>query len=129
MSFNFRIRAWDGIAKKMHYTNRYEEGSKLIFDFYYDALINDSWTYMLSTGCEDETGRDIFQGDIVIHEGYLAIVEYGKYENTFSDDCLGGTGFYLRTYDNNIQPFISDSARYKVVGNVYEFTQALKGAE
>ena len=145
-----RCRAWDEIDKEM-----YQPEEIACIDFFNHEIAIDQSTVtedqslivvsynrdfedvelMLSTGCKDVDGDEIFEGDILIDVHYKSfgyVVRYGEY--TFEEDFGAkrrAFGFYLDASDEDDQSFYhlnktNASKQYKIVGNIYATPELVK---
>jgi hypothetical protein len=113
----YRFRAWDPINKRMYKAPCIIFESNGTFEAYDDARewedgICRNSILMQWTGLQDKNGRDIYEGDIVLHP----------------QDSLFQVHFYLDRFEAfrerpstpDCRPLYSVSNIVEVVGNIYE---------
>lgn len=77
---------------------------------------------MQSTGMFDDTGKEIFEGDVVEYYGATYIVKSGPF--FFQEKSIPLIGFYVMRNGRKIPLFPSDP--YDVLGNIYEHPELLE---
>ena len=103
-----KFRAWDTVKNKYvdnYYISQHEESDVWLNHIF----TNERFIFQQYTGCKDQSGKDIFEGDILLHNSKTGIVEFfgGMFVASWldqTDDELG----YLNVKD------------MKVVGNIFE---------
>ncbi len=144
---DINFRAWDNIAKKMHYSKIEQFDDMLGFRF--EHFETDKPIYMQYTDLKDKNGKEIYEGDIVkwvIPKGTvnpnvkfdplapIIGVEIGE----ISDDCEFISKIYwnsalgcwsLETDEYHkcmINGAIKRSQMMEVIGNIYENPELLE---
>lgn len=106
-----KFRSWNEVDKEMLYSDDYKE----FYLFFQDAITG---IIMLWTGLFDKSGKEIYEGDIVLYsmddDDFLqkCIIRY--YQNAF---CV----FNGDRFNNNI---FSDAI--EVISNIYQNPELLK---
>lgn len=117
-----RFRAWDKLRKRMSTVDRIyfdTEGVQLRYDsgLYWRDFRNVA--LMQSTGLKDKNGKEIFEGDVAVMDGWRRqVVTFGtqEVEEEFgSVRIYRGFNLYLGGgYPNAVM------SEFEVVGNIYE---------
>lgn len=146
-----RCRAWDKIDKEMYrpeeiacidFFNREiaidqsavtEDQSLIVVSYNRDF---EDVELMLSTGCKDVDGAEIFEGDILVDHNLKSfgyVVNYGEY--AFEEDFGAKRrviGFYFdATFEDDNPIFyhlnsVNSRKQYKVIGNIYATPELVK---
>ncbi len=125
-----KFRSWDKKEKKMCNESLMigniglGEGSVIITE---DVKKGNELIWMQFTGLKDKNGKEIFEGDIVIHKnGYKYIVEFSEINAKW---CL----VQPRKEDGNVLEGVytggidgQDIWRCEVIGNIYENPELLE---
>lgn len=91
-------------------------------------LSSDTHILQLSTGKNDISGREVYEGDIIeSHQGsqildILMVIRYGTYEAYCpADDCyMDNVGFYVEAIGYPQMPLGPLENYAKVVGNIFD---------
>ena len=118
-----KFRAWDNKNKKLvSFENielPYSENVNL--DGQIEGILDRGIILMQYTGLKDKNDVEIYEGDIVGHNGFIG---YVKYINSGNCNVLGyalvslinGRIFYM---------FCDETDNYEVIGNIYENKELL----
>jgi len=112
-----KFRVWSKEQQFMHEATAIEwEDGKMVKP-------NDGWILMQFTGLKDKNGKEIYEGDIVrVGKKWVGIVEFHLPEdNDFS------YGFVVSTTEMGTLDL--SEFNHKVIGNIYESKELLKGGE
>lgn len=117
-----RYRAWDKIRKKMGVviSNNWMTGvANIIIDNKETLRQEQDYILMQSTGLKDKNGKEIFEGDVVVTNGWKRqAVTFGtqEVEEDFgSVRIYRGFNLYLGGgYSNAVM------STFEVIGNIYE---------
>lgn len=122
MKREIKFRAWDANENKMFEPSSisWKDGTIWACDAHGEnkleyELVNPNTMLMQYTGEPDETGKDIYEGDIVEEE---VETEYGK-EKIKHDVTFNAGAFYPIC----MQP----STTFKIIGNVHEHPELMTG--
>lgn len=116
----------DGVAGKhyIHWNNCLNEsdnvGEEGLLRFV--AYEVDPETVCQYTGLPDKTGKKIFNGDIIISDGTIGIVKFGKYKNGFH------YGFYVEWTSCPLlrQELGFWNDRSEIIGNIFDNPELIK---
>lgn len=141
-----KFRGFCNIGNKMYDKFYIEDHLKFAF---MDELINSAqerYTLMQFTGLKDKNGVEIYEGDVIECKTYIgqykAVVCFGEYNQDGSGDEYPPTkciGFYAdkikavqterdrHSFDDTTSIIDSEFSWIKVIGNIYENPELLKG--
>ena len=114
-----KFRAWNEVMEKMFTWNDFlNTNMKNTFI----APKSTAMILMQYTGLHDKNGKEIYEGDIT-DDGYnnIGVVKYGNYNCSC---CEGVYGWYVDGGDIR-----SAECFLKVIGNIYENPELLKGVD
>nr|DAU43862.1 MAG TPA: YopX protein [Caudoviricetes sp.] len=127
-----KYRAWDSMRKEMNYKvlvgNCDEEDENWTCPVMWVEEAKD-WLHfddykriMLSTGLADKNGKEIFEGDIVNHNGRKAVIKwhgsYASFIYRLIDDS--------QTRNPEWNPLYLSHMRFEIIGNIYENPEFLE---
>ena len=97
------------------------------FCFFDHAPINDLFAdkrfeVMQFTGLVDKNGKEVYEGDIVIHDSEKIVVSYGIQ----SVDAFEGAGFNLWSFYGEKLGGFRLQSEIEIIGNIYEHPELLK---
>ena len=118
MNREIKFRAWDKSCDKM----RGENGIKDCFSLRSDGVYNDDYILMQFTGLKDKNGKEVYEADIVIHDGEKIVVNYGIQ----SVDAFEGAGFNLWSFYGQKLGGFRLQSEIEIIGNIYENPELLK---
>jgi hypothetical protein len=118
MNREIKFRAWDKSCNKM----RGENGIKDCFSLRSDGVYNDDYILMQFTGLIDKNGKEVYEGDIVIHDSEKIVVSYGIQ----SVDAFEGAGFNLWSFYGEKLGGFRLQSEIEIIGNVFENPELLK---
>jgi uncharacterized phage protein (TIGR01671 family) len=118
MNREIKFRAWDKSCDKM----RGENGIKDCFSLRSDGVYNDDYILMQFTGLKDKNGKEVYEADIVIHDGEKIVVKYGIQ----SVDAFEGAGFNLWSFYGQKLGGFRLQSEIEIIGNIYENPELLK---
>lgn len=126
-----RYRAWDKIRKKMGVviSNNWMTGvANIIIDNKETLRQKQDYILMQSTGLKDKNGKEIFEGDVAVMDGWRRqVVTFGtqEVEEEFgSVRIYRGFNLYLGGgYPNAVM------SEFEVIGNIYENPELMEGDE
>ena len=118
MNREIKFRAWDKSCDKM----RGENGIKDCFSLRSDGVYNDDYILMQFTGLKDKNGKEVYEADIVIHDGEKIVVNYGIQ----SVDAFEGAGFNLWSFYGQKLGGFRLQLEIEIIGNIYENPELLK---
>jgi hypothetical protein len=118
MNREIKFRAWDKSCNKM----RGENGIKDCFSLRSDGVYNDDYILMQFTGLKDKNGKEVYEADIVIHDGEKIVVNYGIQ----SVDAFEGAGFNLWSFYGEKLGGFRLQSEIEIIGNVFENPELLK---
>jgi hypothetical protein len=118
MNREIKFRAWDKSCNKM----RGENGIKDCFSLRSDGVYNDDYILMQFTGLIDKNGKEVYEGDIVIHDSEKIVVSYGIQ----SVDAFEGAGFNLWSFYGQKLGGFRLQSEIEIIGNVFENPELLK---
>jgi hypothetical protein len=75
-----------------------------------------------STGLKDKNGKEVYEADIVIHDGEKIVVNYGIQ----SVDAFEGAGFNLWSFYGQKLGGFRLQSEIEIIGNVFENPELLK---
>lgn len=114
----FRAYIKDGFPKGMHeVTSLFPRRKSLQCTF--ERYTFDEVELMQFTGLKDKNDIEIYEGDILNHNGDLWVVRYSEED-----------GMFILYYDNIIENFSNMNSKWlEVIGNIYENPELLKESE
>lgn len=118
MQDRFKFRAWV-------YPKEYQEGYFTYFDIYDVANIEDDDTNVVQqcTGLKDNTGKLIYEGDIV---KFSSIYGHGIFKIKWSDE-LATFGYEDKDTDfSELGRLYQEAAYVEIIGNIYENPELLE---
>jgi len=124
-----KFRAWDKKFKKMIIPDAVWKSGDISYDTRFYS--KDDIILIQCTGLKDKNGEEIYEGDIVERYGVLYQVKFGQFVDV-KGYCQ--CGFYLYDFEEDIilgnlgYSFIEDNP-LKVIGNIFENPELLKGEE
>lgn len=118
-----KFRAWDKVGKQMGEVETIEFKEQIIWFRWYKSKIRQGYykipisdiEFIQFTGFHDKTGREIYEGDIVIY--YNPIIGE-RYEDRFKHKTEVSM-FNLRTLG------LENRLRLEIIGNIYEHSYLL----
>ena len=118
-----RYRAWDSYQKKMYSWDEIGEMNSHGYLSLWNALIGmtEHITMMDSTGLKDKNGIEIYESDYVATHDGVYLIEYDCNELRYY--LVRDEGGMTKKY-----PWYSGKYELKVIGNIYENPELLKGA-
>lgn len=134
MSRAIKFRAWDKAENRMYQNVGIDPHAASYFAFDQDGGIIDAYgsapTLMQYTGLKDKTGKDIYEGDIVVteneQEGEWPVEGQYKGVVTYNDQRAA---FYIQQPHDTYTPTLSNLAikSIEVLGNCYEHPELIEG--
>lgn len=118
MNREIKFRAWDKSCNKM----RGENGIKDCFSLRSDGVYNDDYILMQFTGIIDKNEKEVYEGDIVIHDSEKIVVSYGIQ----SVDAFEGAGFNLWSFYGEKLGGFRLQSEIEIIGNIFENPELLK---
>ena len=119
-----KFRAWDTVSNEMFYDFVVSSSGVVMVDTDGGCVETDSQVLMQHTGLKDKKGKEIYEGDIVSHEGTVSVPNsrFGqKYNETIEVKFEAERGGFIPL----IYPFTS-SEDIEVIGNIYQNKELLK---
>ena len=101
---------------------RGENGIKDCFSLRSDGVYNDDYILMQFTGLIDKNGKEVYEGDIVIHDSEKIVVSYGIQ----SVDAFEGAGFNLWSFYGEKLGGFRLQSEIEIIGNIFENPELLK---
>lgn len=117
----YKFRAWDNYHQEMINWEQYK--TELVSDDFVNHG-KGPLTIMQYTGVKDINGKEIYEGDIVIvgKGEWICKVYYSNMRQAFMLKDLD------IEYENSLN-FMSQFNAYKIIGNVYEYPNLMKGRQ
>lgn len=120
-----KFRAWDKDKNKFLYQDSENIKGKIdSLHFFFSNLFNDC-DLMQYTGLKDKNGKEIYEKDIVLHDGYISVVSWGKIAHGFklkTDTSINNKFGKIKYYS------LPHSKKIEVIGNIYENPELLNNA-
>lgn len=104
-----KFRVWDDANKDMDYWDLQDRN-------YYACSGEERYHIMQYIGLEDKNGEEIYEGDILKHEGGTLIEVVEWKEEMWTEEGFM-TGFGELTFSTN---------QYEIIGNIYENPELIK---
>jgi uncharacterized phage protein (TIGR01671 family) len=132
-TFNFRIwaRAWKPprMVRLSEIELFSQEDAQQVFDYVNDGL----FTLLQGTGCKDQGGFEIFEGDIILFKPFGVVDErYGVRVGVVEYNDRNAT-FVLVIYDNyktktvrGHETLFHSENKFKIIGNIFENAKLLE---
>ncbi len=112
-NYSTSFRAWDTVEKKWAYYHAPQDFFKCHDSDSHPITRYKHWGQ--KTGMVDRKGKDIYQDDIVMVEGF------GKYKVVYFKESMK---FYFMTMTKNANPFVAHASAITIVGTIYDKPKA-----
>lgn len=110
-----KFRAWDKVNKNM----LYDVSTGTVTIWYKEiSAKSENCVFMQYTGLKDATGKEIYEGDIVV-EAYKG--EFSICLTTFEKKPLKSGTYEVKWNKIGFNLGSEDGRDYEVIGNIYEF--------
>ena len=115
-------------------TDRFNVVDKEGDDYYIETYSPVDADIMQYTGLKDKNGKEIYEGDILVHsfnEHVRGYIKFGKYKSPCENKCTSHMGFYIEFIDELMKETLKKDLGYwsklsAVIGNIYENPELLK---
>ncbi|CYZ83493.1 YopX protein [Streptococcus suis] len=113
-----KFRAWDTFDEDM-VNDIFFSWQDCGYDSLNECLSDERWKFMQFTGLVDKNGKEIWEGDVVLENGWRKVaVSFGtqEIEENFGDKRIF-QGFNLYLGGGYPEAVMS---KYEIIGNIYE---------
>lgn len=127
-----KYRAWDSMRKEMNYKvmvgncDEYDGNWTCPIMWIEEAKdwlhFDDYKRIMMSTGLADKNGKEIFEGDIVDHNGRKAVIKWHGSYASFIYRLIDES----KTRNPEWNPLYLSHMRFEIIGNIYENPELLE---
>lgn len=119
-----KFRAWSEKEKTMTYF-----GGDLLWFEEHAPEWRHEYKVMQYTGLKDKNGKEIYEGDVVLCDGRLGLVEYSTSNTAFIVRWKNKRTGEFKDYGADTLGSTFPSPTKEVIGNVYENQELLQKAE
>ncbi|NQP27527.1 hypothetical protein HO927_07265 [Streptococcus suis] len=120
-----KFRAWDTFDEDM-VNDIFFSWQDCGYESLNECLSDERWKFMQSTGVFDKNGQEIFEGDVVLENGWRKVaVSFGtqEIEENFGDKRIF-QGFNLYLGGGYPEAVMS---KHEIIGNIYENPELVEG--
>ncbi|HEM2714269.1 TPA: hypothetical protein VCA04_001218 [Streptococcus suis] len=120
-----RYRAWDTFEEDI-VNDVFFSWQDCGYESLNECLSDERWKFMQSTGLFDKNGKEIFEGDVVLENGWRKVaVSFGtqEIEENFGDKRIF-QGFNLYLGGGYPEAVMS---KHEIIGNIYENPELVEG--
>ncbi|MCK4041620.1 hypothetical protein HCC69_03010 [Streptococcus suis] len=120
-----RYRAWDTFEEDI-VNDVFFSWQDCGYESLNECLSDERWKFMQSTGVFDKNGKEIFEGDVVLENGWRKVaVSFGtqEIEENFGDKRIF-QGFNLYLGGGYPEAVMS---KHEIIGNIYENPELVEG--
>ena len=126
MSREIKFKVWDKENKRWVTSLNEKSTTKINYDSRFLVKWN-QYELLQYTGLKDKNATEIYEGDIVVNDGYLdwpREVKYHQYCFWFMQ--INGEAKYPINFEGIQESNIDYKMRWKIIGNIYENPELLK---